>query len=64
MTNKEQFLKIIARTRTTLEAAYGEKFTALSEGDKQNILICVLHDLATRDKNIMNVAALAMLEMN
>lgn len=63
MKNQEQLLKIIARIRVTLTEAYGEKFTALAESDKHNIMICVLHDLAKRDKKIMDVTALAMWEM-
>ena len=63
MKNQEQLLKIIARIRVTLTNAYGEKFTALTERDKHNIMICALHDLAKRDKKIMDVTALAMIEM-
>lgn len=63
MKNQEQLLKIVARIRETLTAEYGEKFTALTQDEKNSIMICVLHDLATRNSAVMRVAANAFVEM-
>ena len=63
MKNQEQLLKIVARIRETLTTEYGEKFTTLTQDEKNSIMICVLHDLATRNSAVMRVAANAFVEM-
>jgi len=57
MSKQEQALRIIATTREMLTEAYGEKFTGLDDSERTNIMICVLHDLASRNKEIMDVFA-------
>ena len=63
MEQNKQLLQIAKRTREALEAAYGDEFKNLPEQDRINVTICVLHDLAKRNKFVMDAMADSFYEM-